>query len=59
MVFLPLPAPLPLVGVLCADVVLSFLALEATGMCEGMCTELDHVLGLPTLDVDVVGLSAI
>ena len=56
-VFLPLP--LPFVCVLCADVVLSFLALWAMGMCEGMCADLNLVLGLPSWDVEVVGLSAI
>ena len=59
-VLLPFPAPFPLlfVGVLHADV-LSFPALWAMGMCEGMWADLDLVLGLPALDVDVVGLSAI
>ena len=39
-VFLPLPVPLPLpfVSVLCADFVLGFTALGATGMHEGKCT---------------------
>ena len=58
---LPLPAPLPLpfVSALCADFVLGFTALGATGMHEGKCTDLDLVLSLPALDVDAVGLSAI
>ena len=61
MVFLPLPAPLPLpfASALCADFVLGLPALGATGMHEGKCTDLDHVLDLPALDVDVMGLSAI
>ena len=33
--FLPLPAPLPFAGALCADFVLGFPALGATGMHEG------------------------
>ena len=61
MVLLPLPAPLPLPFTcgLCADFVLVFTALGATGMHEGKCTDLDLVLGLPALDIDAVGLSAI
>ena len=55
MVFLPLPV----VCVLCVDDFLGFLALWATGMCVGMCAHLNLVLGLPTVDIDVVGLSAI
>ena len=61
MVFLPLPAPLPLpfASVLCADFVLGFTALGATGMREGKCADLDLVLGLPALDIDAMSLSAI
>ena len=59
MVFLPLPAPLPFASIHCADVVLGFPALGATGMHEGKCADLDLILGLPALDVDAVGLSAI
>ena len=61
MVFLPLPAPLllPFASVLCADFVQGFTALGATDMHEGKCTDLDLILGLPALDVDAVGLSAI
>ena len=58
-VFLPLPAPLPFASVLCADFVLGITALGATGMHEGKCTDIDLILGLPALDVDAVGLSAI
>ena len=56
---LPTPLPLPLADALCADFVLNFPALGATGMHEGKCTDLDLILGLPALDVDVMGLSAI
>ena len=59
MVFLPLPAPLPFFGALCADFILSFTALGATGICEGKCVDLDLILGLPALDNDAVGLPAI
>ena len=38
---------------------LGFTALCASGMHEGKCTDLDLILGLPALDVDVMGLSAI
>ena len=63
MVFLPLPAPfpfpLPFPNALCADFVLGFTALGATGMHEDKCADLDLILGLPALDIDAVGLSAI
>ena len=61
MVFLPLPAPLPLpfTCALCADFVLGFTALGAMDMNEEKCADLDLSLGLPALDVDAVGLSAI
>ena len=58
MVFLPLPAPLPaplpFASVLCADFVLGFTALGATGMHQGKCTDLNLILGLPALDVDAM-----
>ena len=61
MVLLLLPAPLPLhfICVLYADFILGFAALDAAGMHEGRCADLNLALGLPTLDVDAVGLSAI
>ena len=61
MVFLPLPAPspLPFASVLCADFVLGFTALGATGMHEGKCTDLNLILCLPVLDVDAMALYAI
>ena len=58
-VFLPLPAPLPFVSALCTEVVLSFSVLGATGMCGDRCADFDLILGLPALEVDAVGLSAI
>ena len=59
MAFLPLPALLPFVGVLCADATLSFLPLGSTGVYEDTFTDLDLILGLPVLDVGIMGLSAI
>ena len=56
---LPVLLPLPFVSVLCADFVLGFTALGATGMHEGKCADLDLILGLPALVIDVMGLSAI
>ena len=58
LVLLPLPAPLPLpfTCVFCTDFALGFTAM---GICVDMCTDLYLILGLPTLDVDVMGLSAI
>ena len=41
------------------DCALGLTALDAMGKHGGKCTDLDLVLGLPALDVDVVGLSAI
>ena len=38
---------------------LGFAALDAIGICVGKCTDLDLILGLPALDVDAMGLSAI
>ena len=38
---------------------LALLSLDAADICEGMCADLDLVLGLPVLDVDAMGLSAI
>ena len=35
------------------------LGLTATGICVSKCTDLDLILGLPALDVDAMGLSAI
>ena len=54
-----MPLPLPFTCVLCVDFVLGFTALGATGMHEGKCSDLDLILGLPALDVDAVGLSAL
>ena len=56
---LPVPLPLPFTCVLCTDFPLGLTALDATGIHVGKCADLDHVLGLPALDVDAMGLSAI
>ena len=58
-VFLPLPAPLPFVGAHCLEVVLCFPVLGTAGMREDRCTDWDLILGLPALEVDADGLSAI
>ena len=55
----PLPLPLPFTCGFCTDFALGLIALEATGIHVGKCTDLDLVLGLPALDVDAMGLSAI
>ena len=57
--FLPLPASLPFVSALCSEVVLCFPVLGVTGMSEDRCTDCDLILGLPALEIDAVGLSAI
>ena len=45
--------------IFCTDFALGLTALDALGMHVGKCTDLDVILGLPALDVDAVGLSAI
>ena len=41
------------------DFALGLAALDATGICVGKCADPDLILGVPALDVDAVGLSAI
>ena len=55
------PLPLSFTCVLWTDFALGLGALDATGIHvrAGKCADLDLVLGLPALDVDAVGLSAI
>ena len=55
------PLPLPFTCALCTDFALGFTALDATDIYVhvGKCTDLDLILGLPALDVDAMGLSAI
>ena len=48
-----------LLPVFFTDFALGLTALNATGIHVGKCTDLDLILGLPALDVDAVGLSAI
>ena len=54
-----LESPLSLTCVLYTDFALGLAALDYTGICVGKCTDLDLILGLPALDVDAMGLSAI
>ena len=57
--FLPFSALMPFVSALCSEVVLCFSIFGVTGLCDDRCTDCDLVLGLPALEVDAVGLSAI
>ena len=55
-----LPAPLPLIGVLCLeDVLCPSSSLGVAGVCENGHINCDLVLGLLSLEVDAMGLSAI
>ena len=56
---LPVPLSLPFTCDFCTDCALGLTALEAMGIHVGKCADLDLILGLPALDVDAMGLSAI
>ena len=56
---LPVPLPLPFTCVFCTDCALGLTVLDATGIHVGKCTDVNIILGLPALDVDAMGPSAI